>query len=117
VRNAWEQLRAAQSNINSSQEQVKANEIALEGVKQEELVGSQTILDVLNADQELLNSRVTLVSAERDKAVAEFGLLAATGQLTARELKLPVKYYDPQKNYDDVSGKWIGFGTGADDEQ
>lgn len=117
VRNAWEQLRAAQSNINSSQEQVKANEIALEGVKQEELVGSKTILDVLNADQELLNSRVTLVSAERDKAVAEFGLLAATGQLTARELKLPVKYYDPQKNYDDVSGKWIGFGTGADDEQ
>ncbi len=114
VQNAWEQLRAAQSNIISSQEQVRANEIALEGVKQEEQVGSQTILDVLNADQELLNARVTLVSAQRDEAVAEYNLLAATGQLTARQLQLPVKYYDPKVNAEDVRDKWIGFGT-ADD--
>lgn len=116
VRNAWEQLVAARATIVSSQEQVSANEIALEGVKQEEQVGSQTILDVLNADQELLNSRVTLVSAQRDEAVAEFVLLAATGQLTARQLNLPVKYYDPQENYEEVSGKWIGFGTAGDEE-
>lgn len=116
VRNAWEDLIAARANIVSSQEQVNANEIALEGVKQEEQVGSQTILDVLNAEQELLNSRVTLVSAQRDEVVAEFGLLGATGQLTARQLKLPVKYYDPQVNYDEVSGKWIGFGTAGDEE-
>ena len=114
VQNAWELLRSARSNILSSQEQVKANEIALEGVKQEEQVGSQTILDVLNADQELLTARVTLVSAERDEAVAEYALLSAMGQLTAQHLKLPVKYYDPQKNYDEVSGKWIGFGTAGD---
>lgn len=116
VRNAWEQLLAARSNIASSQEQVKANEIALEGVRQEEQVGSQTILDVLNAEQELLNSQVSLIGAERDEAVAEFGLLSATGQLTARQLNLPVQHYDPRKNYDEVSGKWIGFGTAGDEE-
>ncbi len=116
VQNAWEQLRAARSNMVSSREQVRANEIALEGVKQQEEVGSQTILDVLNADQELLNARVALVSAERDEAVAEYSLLAAMGRLTAQQLNLPVKYYDPQKNYDEVSGKWIGFGTAGDEE-
>lgn len=115
VQNAWEQLRAARSNIISSEEQVKANEIALEGVKQEEQVGSQTTLDVLNAEQELLNARVALVSAQRDEAVAEYNLLASTGQLTARQLQLPVKYYDPKVNAEDVRDKWIGFGS-ADDE-
>jgi len=115
VRIAWEQLRAARSLVKSSQEQVKANEIALEGVRLEAEVGSQTTLDVLNATQELLNARVALVSAERDVAVAEFALLAAVGQLTARNLELPVTYYDPEENYRDVSGKWIGFGTAGDE--
>ena len=115
VRNAWEQLRASQSAVLSTTEQVKANKIALDGVRQEAQVGSRTTLDVLNAEQELLNSRVTLVSAERDRSVAEYGLLAAMGQLTARKLALPVKYYDPQKNYDEVRSKWIGFGTGDEE--
>jgi outer membrane protein len=115
VRNAWEGLRSAQANIVSSQEQVKANEIALEGVRQEAEVGSQTTLDVLNAEQELLNARVALVSAERDEAVAEFNLLSATGQLTAKQLNLPVKYYDPEENYNSVEDQWLGWGT-PDDE-
>lgn len=115
VRNAWEGLRASQASIISNKEAVKASEIALEGVKQEAEVGSRTTLDVLNAEQELLNARVSLVSAERDLSVAEYGLLSATGNLTARKLALPVKYYDPQVNYDDVSGKWIGFGTAGDE--
>ncbi len=115
VRNAWEAVRSARASIISSEEQVKANEIALEGVKQEEEVGSQTTLDVLNAEQELLNARVTLVTAQRNLAVADYGLLAATGQLTARQLQLPVKYYDPVENYDDVHYKAIGFGSGSDE--
>ncbi|MFZ3032945.1 MAG: TolC family outer membrane protein [Parvibaculum sp.] len=115
VANAWEAVRSARASIISSEEQVKANEIALEGVKQEEEVGSQTTLDVLNAEQELLNARVTLVSAQRNLAVADYGLLAATGQLTAKSLNLPVKYYDPQENYDDVHYKFIGFGTSSDE--
>jgi len=115
VRNAWEAVRSARASIISSEEQVKANEIALEGVKQEEQVGSQTTLDVLNAEQELLNARVALVTAQRNVAVANYGLLAATGQLTARQLQLPVKYYDPTENYDDVHYKAIGFGTAGDE--
>ncbi len=115
VRNAWEAVRSARASIISSEEQVKANEIALEGVRQEEQVGSQTTLDVLNAEQELLNARVTLVTAQRNQAVAEYGLLAATGQLTAKQLQLPVKYYDPAENYDDVHYKAIGFGTAQDE--
>ena len=115
VRNAWEQLRASKSAVISNNEQVKANKIALDGVRQEAQVGSRTTLDVLNAEQELLNSRVSLVSAQRDRSVAEYGLLAAMGKLTAKQLSLPVKYYDPAKNYDEVRNKWIGFGTGDED--
>lgn len=115
VANAWEAVRSARASITSSEEQVTANEIALEGVKQEEEVGSQTTLDVLNAEQELLNARVTLVTAQRNLAVADYGLLASTGQLTAQALQLPVKYYDPTENYDDVHYKMIGFGTAGDE--
>lgn len=114
VRNAWEVLRASQSSIVSTTEQVRASEIALEGVKQESEVGARTTLDVLNAEQEYLNARVALVSAERDLAVAEYGLLAGMGLLTARQLELPVEYYDPQDNYGEVRNKFIGFGTAGD---
>lgn len=115
VRNAWEVLRASQSSIVSTTEQVRASEIALEGVKQESEVGARTTLDVLNAEQEYLNARVALVSAERDLAVAEYGLLAGMGLLTARQLELPVEYYDPQDNYGEVRNKFIGFGTAGDE--
>jgi outer membrane protein len=115
VRNAWEVLRASRSSIVSTTEQVRASEIALEGVKQESEVGARTTLDVLNAEQEYLNARVALVSAERDLAVAEYGLLAGMGMLTARQLELPVEYYDPQENYGEVRNKLIGFGTAGDE--
>lgn len=115
VRIAWEQLRASQARIVSTGEQVNASEIAVEGVRQESEVGARTTLDVLDAEQELLNARVALVGAERDLAVAEYNLLAATGQLTARQLQLPVEYYAPEANYGEVRNKWIGFGTAGDE--
>ncbi len=114
VANAWEGLRSARATIEASREQVRANEIAFEGVQQEAQVGSRTTLDVLDAEQELLDSRVTLVRSERDEYVAAFQLLAAVGQLTARELELPTRYYDPKDYYDDVKGKWIGLGRRGD---
>jgi outer membrane protein len=95
VARSWSALVAAQAVILSSQEQVKANELAFEGVEQEAQVGLRTTLDVLDAEQELLSARVTLVSAEHDASLAAYGLLATTGQLTARKLALPVAYYDP----------------------
>lgn len=115
VRNAWDTLRASRASILSTGEQVNASQIALEGVRQESEVGARTTLDVLNAEQEYLNARVSLVSAERDLAVAEYGLLAAMGLLTAQALQLPVDYYDPAVNYDEVRDKWIGFGTAGDE--
>ncbi len=109
VATAWEGLRSARSTIASSAEQVRANEIAFEGVQQEAQVGSRTTLDVLDAEQELLDSRVTLVRAERDEYVAAFQLLSTIGSLTAQDLNMNVAYYDPDVHYDDVKGQWLGW--------
>jgi outer membrane protein TolC len=80
----------------------------LEGVEQEARVGSRTVLDVLNAEQELLNSRVSLVQAQRDEVLASFQLLSAVGKLQARELGLPVELYDPAVNLDATRDRWSG---------
>jgi len=109
VRNAWENLRASTATIEASEAQVNANRIALEGVRQEAEVGSRTTLDVLDAEQELLDSQVELVRAQRDQYVASFQLLAAMGRVTARALSLPVEYYDPQRNYDRARNTWFGW--------
>lgn len=110
VASAWENYRAANARIVSDREQVRANEIALDGVQQEAQVGSRTTLDVLDAEQELLDSRVALVTSERNAYVAAYQLLSAIGRLNADYLALPVERYDPSDNYDDVSGQWIGWG-------
>ncbi len=114
VANAWESLRATTSVIESSREQVRANEIAFEGVTQEAQVGSRTTLDVLDAEQELLDSRVSLVRAERDEFVAAYSLLSAMGQLTAQDLGLPVQYYDPTRNTSTVSWMPLGWNSTQD---
>ena len=92
-------------------EQVKAAEIAFEGVQQELEVGSRTTLDVLNQQQELLNARVALTRSERDEVVAGFALLAAVGRLTAKELGLPVQLYDPVENYEMQTWRPLGAAT------
>lgn len=109
VRNAWEALREAQSRIVANEEQVKANAIALEGVRQEAEVGARTTLDVLDAEQEYLDARVALVRSQRDEVVAAYGLLAAMGRLNAENLGLPVKIYDPGVNYERVSDRIFGW--------
>ncbi|MBY6265097.1 hypothetical protein EI613_24710 [Azospirillum sp. 412522] len=105
---AWQALQTARASIESYTAQIKAAQIALEGVRQEAQVGSRTVLDVLNQEQELLNARVFLVRAQHDEMVAAFNVLAASGQLTADRLNLPVQKYDPQANYDKTRGKWLG---------
>lgn len=107
---AWESLTTARAAIRSRQSQVDAAEIALEGVRQEALVGARTTLDVLDAEQELLDARVELVRSQRDETAAAFQVLAATGQLTARQLGLPVEYYNPEVYYNEVRDKWYGTG-------
>lgn len=105
---SWEAWQSARARIVSYQAQIRAAEVALEGVRRESQVGSRTVLDVLNAEQELLNARVSLVQAQHDETVGAYQLRSATGSLTARDLDLPVKLYDPVEHYDEVRDKWIG---------
>jgi outer membrane protein len=107
---AWNNLQTARAAVRSFQAEVRSSSIALEGVQREALVGSRTVLDVLDAEQELLNAKVNLVRSERDEIVARFELKSAVGGLTAAELKLPVDPYDPTRNYSDVRDKWFGAG-------
>ena len=111
VSNAWNNLISARQTIAAARSQVSASELALEGVRQEYLVGSRTTLDVLDAESEVVAARITAVQVERDQIVASYQILGSIGQLTARDLKLPVDYYDAEENYLNVRGKW--FGTGA----
>jgi outer membrane protein len=107
TRSAFATYRAAQDAIQSNQIAVKANELALEGARAENGVGTRTILDVLNAEQELLNSQVALVTARRDAYVAGFQLLNAMGQAEADDLGLEGgPLYDPLGNYRRVAGNW-----------
>ncbi len=105
---SWESLRTARARIKSFKTQMKSSEVALEGVKREAEVGSRTILDILNAEQELLDARVNLVTAQRDEIVAVFELKEATGSLTIASMGLSVDTYDPTKHYKEVKEKWFG---------
>jgi len=105
---AWESLLTARARVKAFTTQIDANVVALEGVQREAAVGSRTVLDVLDAEQELLDSRVSNVRAQRDEAVAIYQLLSSVGQLTARDLELPVTRYDPREHYKEVRGKWFG---------
>ncbi len=80
-------------------------------MREEAKVGQRTTLDVLNAEQALLNSRVSLVTAQRDRVVASFTVLSAIGQLSAERLGLRVATYDPKVHYDQVRDKWFGLRT------
>ncbi len=108
---AWGAFQTTKLTIQSFQAQVRANEIALEGVREEAKVGQRTTLDVLNAQQTLLNSRVSLVTAQRNQVVASYALLAASGQLSAATLGLRVATYDPTLHFDQIKDKWIGTRT------
>jgi outer membrane protein len=108
---SWGLLETARATIYSSQSAVTAAEIALAGTREEARVGQRTTLDVLNAQQTLLNARVALVSAQRDRVVASYAVFGAIGRLTAENLGLDVILYDPTVHFDQVKGKWWGTQT------
>jgi len=107
---AWEGLEAARAQVESYEAQVRASDIALAGVREESKVGSRTVLDVLNAEQELFEARVALARAQHDLLIAGFQLKAAVGQMTASGLALQVDRYDAVEHYETVRDKWIGTG-------
>jgi outer membrane protein len=105
---SWGQLDAAKAQIEATTAQVNAAEIALNGVREEARVGQRTTLDVLNAQQELVNARVALVTAQHDRVVASYTLLAAVGNLSMPRLGLNVLVYDPMVHYQQVRDAWVG---------
>lgn len=108
---SWGLLEAAKANIEATQAQVQSAEIALNGVREEARVGQRTTLDVLNAQQELVNARVALVTAQRDRVVASYTLLSSVGRLSSRVLGLNAANYDEQVHYQQVRDTWTGVRT------
>ena len=111
---AWGILTSSRAQVRSDQAQVSANGVALDGVREENKVGQRTILDVLNAEQALLDSRVNLVGTQRDVVVAAYAVLSAVGKLNARSLGLPVQLYNPEAHYLRVRNRWFGFSLDSD---
>ena len=110
---SWDTLTAAKSAADSTRAQIRANEVALEGVEREAIVGSRTTLDVLNATQLLLQSRTQLVQNLSQVITASYAVAVAIGRLTARDLHLPVPLYDETAYYQAVKDRWAGLGDYA----
>jgi outer membrane protein len=108
---AWGQLVAGKAQVQSAQSQVTASEIALNGVREEAKAGQRTTLDVLNAQQALVNARVALVTAQHDRVVASYSVLNSVGRLSPVVLKLPTTVYDPSVHYHQVRDSWVGVRT------
>jgi outer membrane protein len=110
---AFENLTALRAQADANRAQIRAAEIALDGVQREAVVGSRTTLDVLNAEQELLNARVALVRALANVITASHNLASAVGRMTARDLNLQVQIYDMEAYYREVRNRWAGWGDYA----
>jgi outer membrane protein len=108
---AWAQHEAAKAQIQAAREQVKASEVALNGVVEEARRGQRTTLDVLIAQQTAVNAGVSLATAQRDRVVASYALLAAVGRLSPQVLGLAIPVYDPMVHYRQVRDAWAGVRT------
>jgi outer membrane protein len=106
----WETLVATRATISSTRAEIAANQIALDGTEREAIVGSRTTLDVLNAQQLLLQSQVTLVQDLANLVIASYNVGSAVGRLTARDIGLHVPLYDDNAYYDAVKNAWVGTG-------
>jgi outer membrane protein len=108
---AWGANQNSLGILRAARAQVEAAEVALAGVREEAKVGQRTTLDVLNAQQTLLNARVQLVTAQHDQVVNSYTLLSVVGRLSIKTLGLAVAEYDPRVHFDQVKNKWIGLRT------
>ncbi|WP_439575265.1 TolC family outer membrane protein [Phreatobacter sp.] len=111
VTQAWAALQAARAQIQAAEVQVRAQEIAVNGIREEYKVGQRTIIDVLNAQQNLTEARVSLVRAQRDRVVLSYSVLGAMGRLNAPRLSLRTEIFDPTQHYQQVRDQWIGVRT------
>ena len=107
--NAWQTLEASQEALLADDEEIKASSLALEGVKAEANIGTRTTLDILNAEQELLDAKIDQAKSQHDRDLAVLQIKMAIGTLTAEELNLSTEHYDPERHYKDVRSQWFGF--------
>jgi outer membrane protein len=107
----WGQLEAAKAQLNATTAQVRSAEIALDGVQEEARAGQRTTLDLLNAQQALVQARTALITAQHDRIVASYAVLASVGSLSPQVLGLRVEIYDPAVHYHQVRDAWIGVRT------
>lgn len=112
---AWQALATARARLDALARQREAAALALDGVQQEARLGTRTVLDVLDAEQELFEAEVAITAAERDAVVAAYRIEAGRGMLTARAMDLDATFFDPEAYYREVRSAW--FGTGASDEE
>lgn len=108
---SWGQYKASEASIVAGQAGVRAEQLALDGVVEEQRVGQRTTQDVLDQQRSLVNARVSLVQAQRDRIVAAYALVSSVGGLTSSALSLNVATYQPTEHYSKVRDKWIGLRT------
>lgn len=109
VATAWSQLESARARVELSNSRKKSSEVALKGVRSEEAIGQRSLLDVLNAEQDILDSQVAVILARRDLVVASYELLAQIGRLSAEQINLGTAIYDPTVHYEEVRRQWFGL--------
>ena len=112
---SWENLVATKAKLNAYKSQIKAYEIAVESTRREWEVGTKTMVDVMDAEQDLLDAKLNEIKAKGDEVVESFNLIALCGNLTMDNLNIGAEIYDPVANYEKVKGKW--FGTGIKEEK
>jgi len=108
---AWGQLVAGKAQVAAAESQVAASEIAYLGTTKEAQAGQRTVIDILNAQQTLVNARIALVTAQHDRVVASYAVLSAVGRLSPQVLHLATQTYDPSVHYQQVRDNWIGVRT------
>ena len=111
VNQAWAALEAAKGALQKARDEVSAAETAVNGILKEILVGERTTLDLLITQQNLVNARTALITAQHDRVVSSYAVLAAVGRLSPSVLALPTEIYDPQVHYLQVRDAWIGVRT------
>lgn len=115
VTQAWSRYQATRGQLKADKMGVESARVALEGVREEERAGQRTVLDLLNAEQELLDAEVQVVTSGRELVVAAYALLAQMGRLTAENLELDSEVYDPIAHYDEVRSRWFGIAIAYSD--
>ena len=112
TRATWANLQSSRTRMIAAQAQITAAERALYGVREEAKAGLRTTLEILNAQQELLNARIALIIAQRERVVASYGLMATIGRLSMDNLGVGTAYYEPERHYNQVKDSW-GGGAGS----